>query len=110
MTVQDADNTPFGFSTTNKIIFEKEAFMHLHIIRPELRAKGIGTVCVEDSVKLYFEELKLEGLCCEPDAYNTAPNRALQKAGFKNLETHKAVPDPLNFHQTVNRWVIEKPL
>jgi RimJ/RimL family protein N-acetyltransferase len=106
--VWESDGEPFGFSTADKIVFGKEAYMHLHIIRPEQRANGVGAVCVEETVKIYFDVLKLERLFCEPNAYNTAPNRTLQKAGFKYLKTHKTVPNPLNFHQTVNRWVIER--
>jgi hypothetical protein len=33
----------------------------------------------------------------------------LQKAGFRYVKTHNTVPGPLNFHQAVTRWVIEKP-
>ena len=55
-----------------------------------------------------FERLKLKRLFCEPHAFNVAPNRTLQKAGFKYLKTHMTVPGPLNFHQAVNRWVIER--
>ena len=52
--------------------------------------------------------LKLKRLFCEPNAFNVAPNRTLQKAGFKYLKTHMTVPGPLNFHQAVTRWVIER--
>ncbi len=57
---------------------------------------------------IYFERLKLKRLFCEPNAFNVAPNRTLQKAGFKYLKTHMTVPGPLNFHQAVTRWVIER--
>ena len=45
---------------------------------------------------------------CEPNAFNVAPNRTLQKAGFKYLKTHMTVPGPFNYHQAVTRWVIER--
>ncbi len=60
------------------------------------------------SVDLYFDRLKLKRLFCEPHAFNVAPNRTLQKAGFKYLKTHMTVPGPFNFHQAVTRWVIER--
>ena len=41
-------------------------------------------------------------------AFIVAPNRTLQKAGFKYLKTHMTVPGPFNFHQAVTRWVIER--
>ena len=60
------------------------------------------------SVDLYFEMLQLKRLFCEPNAFNVAPNRTLQKAGFSYVKTHMTVPGPLNFHQAVTRWVIER--
>ena len=60
------------------------------------------------SVDLYFERLQLKQLFCEPHAYNIAPNRALQKAGFRYLKTYKTVPGPMNYHQAVTRWMIER--
>jgi RimJ/RimL family protein N-acetyltransferase len=82
--------------------------MHLHVIDPELRQRGIGTECVRRSVRIYFELLRLTELFCEPNAFNTAPNRTLQQAGFKYVKTHMTVPGPLNFHQAVTRWVIRR--
>jgi hypothetical protein len=46
-------------------------------------------------------------LFCEPNAFNVAPNRTLQRAGFKYVKTHMTVPGLLNFHQAVTRWVFE---
>ena len=82
--------------------------MHLHVLDPDSRKSGIGAGCVGLSANLYFERLRLKRLFCEPYAFNVAPNRTLQKAGFKYLKTHMTVPGPLNFHQAVNRWVIER--
>jgi RimJ/RimL family protein N-acetyltransferase len=97
-----------GFSTTDKIRCGHEANMHLHIVEPSLRNSGIGTRCVELSVELYFQTLELKQLFCEPNAFNVAPNRTLQRAGFKYVKTHMTVPGPLNFHQPVNRWVMRR--
>jgi RimJ/RimL family protein N-acetyltransferase len=96
-----ADDRPIGFSTSDKIAFGEQAYMHLHVTDPERRHQGLGAECVRRSVDLYFERLKLKRLFCEPNAFNVAPNRALQKAGFKYLKTHMTVPGPLNFHQAV---------
>jgi hypothetical protein len=32
----------------------------------------------------------------------------LQAAGFKYVKTHETVPGPLNFHQPVTRWMLER--
>ena len=103
-----ADDRPIGFSTSDKIRYGEQANMHLHVTEPERRQQGIGAECVRRSADIYFERLKLKRLFCEPNAFNVAPNRTLQKAGFKYLKTYMTVPGPLNFHQAVNRWVIER--
>ena len=103
-----ADDRPIGFSTSDNIRYGEQANMHLHVTDPERRHQGHGTECVRRSADIYFERLKLKRLFCEPNAFNVAPNRALQKAGFKYLKTHMTVPGPLNFHQAATRWVIER--
>ena len=108
MVIWQEGGCPIGFSTTDKIIFGKSAYMHLHIVDSNRRAQGAGAQCVRKSIDIYFECLKLKSLFCEPNAFNVAPNRTLQRAGFKYLKTHQTVPGPLNFHQPVNRWAIER--
>ena len=103
-----SDDQPIGFSTSDKIIHGEQANMHLHVTDPGRRHQGAGAECVRRSVDIYFEKLKLKRLFCEPHAFNVAPNRTLQKAGFKYLKTHMTVPGPFNFHQAVTRWVIER--
>jgi RimJ/RimL family protein N-acetyltransferase len=96
-----------GFSTADKITFGEQANMHLHIIEPGRRGQGAGVECVRRSATLYFQALQLRRLYSEPNAFNIAPNRTLQKAGFRYLKTHMTVPGPLNYHQAVTRWVME---
>lgn len=102
------DDRPVGFSTSDKIIYGEQANMHLHVTDPERRNQGIGAECVRHSADIYFERLRLKRLFCEPNAFNVAPNRALQKAGFKYLKTHMTVPSRINYRQAVTRWVIER--
>ena len=103
-----SENRPIGFSTADKITFGEQANMHLHVVDANRRNQGYGSECVRLSAGIYFERLKLKRLFCEPNAFNAAPNRTLQKAGFKYLKTHMTVPGPLNFHQAVTRWVMER--
>ncbi|HLJ87798.1 MAG TPA: GNAT family protein [Candidatus Angelobacter sp.] len=102
------DGRPVGFSSCDKIVFGERANMHLHVVEPNDRQQGFGTECVKQSVDLYFDRLRLKSLFCEPNAFNLGPNRTLQKAGFKYVKTHMTVPGPLNYHQAVTRWVIER--
>lgn len=108
LVVWEAGEGPFGFSTVDKIVYGQEAYMHLHIIRPELRRSGFGAHCVRKSAKLYFETFRLQRLFCEPNAFNVAPNRTLQRAGFTYVMTHETIPGPLNHRQAVTRWVLER--
>jgi len=99
---------PVGFSTADRIVFGEQANMHLHLVGPADRARGYGVECVRRCIDLYFDCLQLKRLFCEPNAFNVAPNRTLQKAGFKYVKTHMTVPGPLNYHQAVTQWVIER--
>jgi RimJ/RimL family protein N-acetyltransferase len=102
------DKQPIGFSMSDKIVFGERANMHLHMVKPEDRNRGMGVECVRHSVNIYFDALQLKRLFCEPNAFNIAPNRTLQKAGFKYVKTHRTVPSALTYHQAVTRWVVER--
>ena len=106
--IWEIDGEPAGWSSVDKVVFGQEAYMHLHILAPERRRAGNGTFFVRESAKIYFDTLRISRLFCEPHALNVAPNRTLQAAGFKYVKTHMTVPGPLNFHQPVTRWVLEK--
>jgi RimJ/RimL family protein N-acetyltransferase len=102
------DGEPAGFSTCDRIVYGDQARMHLHIPAPERRRSGIGTEGVRGAAEIYFDRLALKRLVSEPNAFNVAPNRTLQAAGFRYVKTHMTVPGLLNYHQAVNRWVLER--
>lgn len=103
-----SDDAAVGFSTADKITFGEQANMHLHVAEADLRNSGLGAESVKLSAEIYFDKLKLKRLFCEPNAFNTAPNRTLQRAGFRYLKTYMTVPGPLNYRQAVTRWVLER--
>ena len=82
--------------------------LYFNVVDPERRPQGNGTFLVCESAKIYFDALCIKRLICEPYAFNVAPNRTLQAAGFKYVKTHETVPGPFNFHQPVTRWMLEK--
>jgi RimJ/RimL family protein N-acetyltransferase len=102
--IWQVDGKPIGHSNVNKILFAKEAYMHLHMWNEGLRQKGLGTALVKKCIPYYFEKLKLKKLYCEPYALNPAPNNVLKKIGFKFIKEYVTTPDWLNFEQAVNRW------
>jgi RimJ/RimL family protein N-acetyltransferase len=108
LVIWELDGAPVGFSTADKITFGEQAYMHLHVMAPDKRRSGIGTRCVRDTVDFYFRRLALKRLFCSPNAFNLAPNRTLQAVGFKYLRTHMTVPGPINYHQAVTEWVLER--
>jgi len=102
------DHIVVGFSTADQIIFGQEARMHLHIVDADRRRQGLGTQFVRLSAKAYFEIFELQRLFCEPNAVNVAPNRTLQRAGFRYVLSHACTPSPINFPQVTTQWVIDR--
>ena len=98
-----------GFSSADRIEFGQQAFMHLHIVRAAQRRSGLGTEFVKQSAATYMRVLELRRLFCEPNAFNVAPNRTLQRAGFTYLFSHEAAPSSINFMQVTTRWVLDRP-
>jgi RimJ/RimL family protein N-acetyltransferase len=105
----ELDDAPVGFSTADRIVLGEEAFLHLHLLEASRRAQGLGTAFVRLTVDHYLEVLGLQRIYSEPNALNTAPNRTLQRAGFRYLFSRECTPGPINFFQTVTRWVYERP-
>jgi RimJ/RimL family protein N-acetyltransferase len=105
----ELDDRLIGFSSTDHIEFGEQAFMHLHIVEEPRRRQGLGTEFVRLSVDEYFRALELKRLFCQPNAYNVAPNRALQKADFSYVFTKEMQPSVINFPQPITRWVLERP-
>jgi RimJ/RimL family protein N-acetyltransferase len=101
------DNQPVGHSNINDIQFGEQAFMHLHIWQPDRRYSGHAQHFLRESVRIYFDRFQLKRVYCQPKAENTAPQRALAKAGFSFVKTYHGTPGWLNVPQNISRWVIE---
>ena len=102
------DDRPIGHSNLNKIIFGQEAYMHLHLWDGKRRKKGTGNAFVKMTLPHYFKNLRLQTLFCEPNALNAAPNKTLEKTGFRFIKTKIATPGWLNFEQPVNQWELNR--
>jgi RimJ/RimL family protein N-acetyltransferase len=105
----ELDGELVGFSTADPFTFGEEGFMHLHIRVPQRRRSGLGVEFVRRSAEAYFADLQLQRLLCQPNAFNVAPNRTLQAAGFRYDRTEISQPHPMNFEQPITRWVLERP-
>jgi RimJ/RimL family protein N-acetyltransferase len=105
--VWELDHELVGFSTADQIQFGAEAHMHLHIVDPGRRAAGLGTRFVRLTTAHYCDALGLARLYCEPNAFNVAPNRTLQSAGFRYVRSRQCRPAPINTYQTTTIWLYE---
>jgi RimJ/RimL family protein N-acetyltransferase len=99
-----ADNEPVGHSNINRIIFGKEAYMHLHIWKHGNRTKGMGLQFVKMTLPWFFEKMNLKKICCEPYTLNPAPNKTMKKLGFDFIKEYVTVPGWINFEQPVKHW------
>ncbi|WP_340200786.1 GNAT family N-acetyltransferase [Ascidiimonas sp. W6] len=97
-----------GHCNVNQIVFERKAYMHLHLWESKSRKRGMGTALVKQSLPYFFENLKLEELFCEPFALNHAPNNLLKSMGFTYLKEHITKPGNINYIQPVKLWVLKK--
>jgi len=96
-----------GFGSIDRIADGEEAFLHLHLLDEDRRHHGPGARFVRLSGARFIELFARRRLLSEPNAFNAAPNRALQRAGFRDLFTHETTPGPYNPRQPVTRWVLD---
>jgi ribosomal-protein-alanine N-acetyltransferase len=104
------DDEAVGHSSINKIVYGEEAHIHLHLWRAEHRRAGIGTELFRLSANYFRRRFELARLYCEPWAENPAPNRVLEKLGFRFERRYRTVPGLNHFEQDVNRYVLEREL
>ena len=102
------DNEAVGHSNVNHIKFGEVATMHLHVWNSKLRQNGLGSKFLKKTIPLYFENLKLEKLICEPFSGNISPNKTLRKIGFDFIKNYETIPGAINFYQEVSRYEITK--
>jgi len=104
--VWENNGKAIGHSNTNPTIYGEEAKMHLHLWLHAERKKGMGTELIKMTLPYYFEKLKLKTLWCEPYALNAAPNKTLEKAGFKFIKEYITIPSFICFEQPVKQWIM----
>ena len=106
--IWELDGKQVGHSNINKIEFGKKAFIHFHLWQSENRQKGLGTEFIIKSLPYFFDNFKLKQLFCDPYALNPAPNKTLEKIGFKLERQYTTIPGSQNFEQEVKLWNLTK--
>ena len=107
-TIWEENGKPIGHCNTNPTHFGDYGYMHLHLWQGNTRQKGMGAELVKRSLLLFFTQLQLKKLFCEPYALNPAPNKTLEKVGFDLLKEYITTPGPMNFEQPVKLWQMTK--
>ena len=97
-----------GHSSISHIEPGRVAHIHLHLWVPARRYRGLGTAFIAASMDIYFERFALERIASEPYAENRAPNRALERLGFRYVRRYRTVPSSIANEQDVNRWEITR--
>lgn len=107
-TIWEIDGKAAGHCNVNKIVWGKEAYMHLHLWQNASRQKGLGTELVKMSLPYFYRNLQLETVYCEPYALNPAPNKTLERVGFSFVKEYTTIPGFLNFEQPVCLWEMKE--
>lgn len=102
------DEIPIGHCNTNPTKYGNDAYMHLHIWKPELRNKGLGLAFLKKTIPLLFENLQLNVLYSQPNAANKAANRTLEKLGFDFVDELETLPESITSRQMVKKWELDK--
>ncbi|MFT5779374.1 MAG: ribosomal-protein-alanine N-acetyltransferase [Crocinitomicaceae bacterium] len=102
--IWELNREQIGHTNVNNIAYGVEATLHLHLWNSDNRQRGMGADLVQKSIPVFFENLKLGKLICEPYSLNAAPNKTLEKVGFEFIKKYTTKPGTLNFEQEVNRW------
>lgn len=102
------DGIPIGHCNTNPTQFGNDAYLHLHIWKPELRNKGLGLAFLKKTIPLLFENLQLNVLYSQPNAANKAANRTLEKLGFDFVDELETLPGSITSRQMVKKWELDK--
>lgn len=105
-TIWQIDGQPIGHCNLFPMEYGNEAGMHLHIWKPEHRKLGYGAQLVKLSLPLFFRNMRLKRIYCEPYALNDAPNKTLEKSGFEFVKEYTTIPGSLSFEQPAKRWEI----
>jgi len=102
--VWEVDGRPVGHCNINQITFGRDAYLHLHLWEQPERARGLGTRLLAESVAVFCRLFELDAIYSEPHALNPAPNKTMERVGFRLERTYETTPGWINVRQQVNRW------
>ena len=106
--IWELEGKAIGHTNVNNLTIGEHANMHIHLWKNTTRQKGLGTQLILASLPLYFDNLKLKTIYCEPYALNPAPNLTLEKIGFQFVKLYTTIPGSINFEQEVNQWKLTR--
>ena len=109
-TIWEIDGEAVGHCNVTGIIFGEEAHMHLHLWKSATRRKGCGPSLVRLSLPYFFHNLELKVLYSTPYALNPAPNKALERAGFRFVKEYRGIPGSFSFEQQAMLWELSREM
>ena len=104
----ERDGDLVGHSNVSPFEYGKSGMIHMHVWDEANRGQGIAKICLAETMKMFFDILKLEMIVCEPYKQNRGPNKTLQSLGFRSVKCYWTTPGPFNLKQEVNRYEIFK--
>ena len=104
--IWELEGQPIGHCNVTNIVFGEQAYMHLHVWNPADRGMGYGSNLVQLSIPYFFRNLKLQRLFSAPYALNPAPNRTLERAGFRFVKEYTGIPGSFSFEQQAKLWKV----
>lgn len=85
-----------------------EPGLHLHVLGPKWRGRGLGEKLFLKSCKRLSQLSGYDTLFCEPASTNPFPNKLFKKLGIPIEKTYRTVPSPICYEHEVNRYRITK--
>ena len=102
-----SDDRPVGFSTADKIRYGEQANMHLHVSGP---GAGSRRRCRMRAAyrRLLFRAFETEAAVLRAERLQRGAEPHPAKGRFQISQDPHDRASPVNFHQAVTRWVIER--
>lgn len=80
--------------------------LHFHILSPELRGKGLGSVIFMAGCDIFSILYKTKKFFIEPKESNQRMNRLMQKLNFKYIKNFSLEAGPITHEMVVNQYEI----
>lgn len=106
MMVGESEGKVIGYLLFNCIVPGIEAQVHLHLIDPDYRSKGIASACFSDVIRILPDLVGVKKFIMEPSAGNRAVNSFVQRFGLRPKKTYLKPAQGICREMVVNRYEV----